>query len=81
MSADPSKQPPFATFLGIKVTSVSPEKVTAELPVSDPSTLLRGTSGFRPPSNSTGVARPQERDGVGVGCWHGNRINRLQMRP
>jgi len=35
MSADPSKQPPFATFLGIKVTSVSPEKVTAELPVRD----------------------------------------------
>jgi uncharacterized protein (TIGR00369 family) len=35
MSADPAKQPPFAAFLGIKVTLVSPEKVTAELPVRD----------------------------------------------
>lgn len=35
MSADPAKQPPFATFLGIKVTSVSPVKVTAELPVRE----------------------------------------------
>jgi 1,4-dihydroxy-2-naphthoyl-CoA hydrolase len=33
MSVDPAKQPPFAAFLGIKVTSVSPERVTAELPV------------------------------------------------
>ena len=35
MSADPAKQPPFAAFLGIKVTSVAPEKVTAELPVRE----------------------------------------------
>jgi uncharacterized protein (TIGR00369 family) len=33
MSADPAKQPPFAAFLGIKITSVTPERVTAELPV------------------------------------------------
>jgi 1,4-dihydroxy-2-naphthoyl-CoA hydrolase len=26
-------QPPFAAFLGIKITHVSPDKVTAELPV------------------------------------------------
>jgi uncharacterized protein (TIGR00369 family) len=35
MSADPNQQPPFANFLGIKITSVSPERVTAELPVRD----------------------------------------------
>jgi uncharacterized protein (TIGR00369 family) len=35
MSADPQKQPPFATFLGIKITSLSPERVTAELSVRD----------------------------------------------
>jgi uncharacterized protein (TIGR00369 family) len=35
MSADPAKQPPFAAFLGIKMTSVSLDKVTAELPVRD----------------------------------------------
>ena len=35
MTADPAKQPAFAIFLGIKITSVSPEKVTAELPVRD----------------------------------------------
>jgi 1,4-dihydroxy-2-naphthoyl-CoA hydrolase len=29
------KQPPFAQFLGIKVTHVSPERVTAELVVRD----------------------------------------------
>lgn len=28
-------QPPFANFLGLKVTSVSPERVTAELPVRE----------------------------------------------
>jgi uncharacterized protein (TIGR00369 family) len=28
-----NKQPPFAHFLGIKVTHVSPERVTAELPM------------------------------------------------
>jgi uncharacterized protein (TIGR00369 family) len=35
MSVDPSQQPAFAKFLGIKITSVSPDKVTAELPVRD----------------------------------------------
>ncbi len=28
-------QPPFANFLGMKITHVSPEKVTAELPMRD----------------------------------------------
>jgi uncharacterized protein (TIGR00369 family) len=32
---EPDRQPPFATFLGIKLTSVSPERVTAELPMRD----------------------------------------------
>jgi uncharacterized protein (TIGR00369 family) len=35
MSADPQQQPAFARFLGIKITSVSPERVTAELPVRE----------------------------------------------
>jgi uncharacterized protein (TIGR00369 family) len=35
MSADPKQQPPFAAFLGIKITLLSPERVTAELPVRD----------------------------------------------
>jgi uncharacterized protein (TIGR00369 family) len=35
MSTDPKQQPPFANFLGIKVTSLSAERVTAELPVRD----------------------------------------------
>jgi uncharacterized protein (TIGR00369 family) len=30
-----NKQPPFAQFLGIKVTHVSPERVTAELAMRD----------------------------------------------
>ena len=29
------KQPPFAEFLGMKITHVSPERVTAELPVRE----------------------------------------------
>jgi uncharacterized protein (TIGR00369 family) len=33
MSLDPNQQPPFANFLGIKITSLTPERVTAELPV------------------------------------------------
>jgi uncharacterized protein (TIGR00369 family) len=33
MNFDPNQQPPFANFLGIKITSVTPERVTAELPV------------------------------------------------
>jgi uncharacterized protein (TIGR00369 family) len=35
MSAHPQQQPAFARFLGIKITSVTPDKVTAELPVRD----------------------------------------------
>lgn len=35
MSADPQQQPAFAKFLGIKITSVAPERVTAELPVRE----------------------------------------------
>jgi 1,4-dihydroxy-2-naphthoyl-CoA hydrolase len=35
MSRDPQQQPPFANFLGIKVTHISPERVTAELPVRE----------------------------------------------
>jgi uncharacterized protein (TIGR00369 family) len=35
MSFNPNQQPPFANFLGIKITSVTPERVTAELPVRD----------------------------------------------
>ncbi len=30
-----SRQPPFAKFLGIKITHVSPERVTAELPARE----------------------------------------------
>ena len=30
-----TKQPPFADFLGLKVTHISPERVSAELPVRD----------------------------------------------
>jgi len=30
-----NKQPPFAKFLGMKITHVSPERVTAELPMRD----------------------------------------------
>ena len=28
-------QPPFAHFMGLKITSITPEKVTAELPMRD----------------------------------------------
>jgi 1,4-dihydroxy-2-naphthoyl-CoA hydrolase len=31
----PIKQPPFATLVGIQITSVAPERVTAELAVRD----------------------------------------------
>jgi uncharacterized protein (TIGR00369 family) len=30
-----NKQPPFAEFLGVKITHVSPERVTAELPMRE----------------------------------------------
>jgi len=33
--SNPNKQPPFAEFLGMKVTHVSPERVTAELPARE----------------------------------------------
>lgn len=33
MDARAHEQPPFADFLGLKVTSVTPDRVTAELPV------------------------------------------------
>jgi uncharacterized protein (TIGR00369 family) len=32
---DANEQPRFAEFLGIKITSICPDKVTAELPVRD----------------------------------------------
>jgi 1,4-dihydroxy-2-naphthoyl-CoA hydrolase len=32
---DPAKQPPFAAFLGLKITHVSPERVTAQLQVRE----------------------------------------------
>ena len=35
MMEDAKKQPPFAEFLGLKITHVSPERVTAELPVGE----------------------------------------------
>jgi uncharacterized protein (TIGR00369 family) len=35
MNEAANKQPPFAEFLGLKVTHVSPERVTAELPARD----------------------------------------------
>jgi uncharacterized protein (TIGR00369 family) len=35
MNDNARKQPPFADFLGLKVTHLSPDKVTAELPVRE----------------------------------------------
>ena len=35
MMEDAKKQPPFADFLGLKITRMSPERVTAELPVGE----------------------------------------------
>ena len=35
MNEAANKQPPFAEFLGLKITHVSPERVTAELPARD----------------------------------------------
>jgi uncharacterized protein (TIGR00369 family) len=35
MIDDAKKQPPFAEFLGIKITSISPERVTSELAVRE----------------------------------------------
>jgi uncharacterized protein (TIGR00369 family) len=42
MSNPPVKQPPFAKFVGITITHVSPERITAELPVRDELTNGRG---------------------------------------
>jgi uncharacterized protein (TIGR00369 family) len=38
----PVKQPPFAKLVGITITHVSPERITAELPVRDELTNGRG---------------------------------------
>jgi 1,4-dihydroxy-2-naphthoyl-CoA hydrolase len=35
MPSSPVKQPPFASFVGINITHVSPDRVTAELTVRD----------------------------------------------
>jgi 1,4-dihydroxy-2-naphthoyl-CoA hydrolase len=42
MSNPPVKQPPFAKLVGITITHVSPERITAELPVRDELTNGRG---------------------------------------
>jgi 1,4-dihydroxy-2-naphthoyl-CoA hydrolase len=42
MSKPPVKQPPFARLVGINITHVSPERITAELPVRDELTNGRG---------------------------------------
>jgi 1,4-dihydroxy-2-naphthoyl-CoA hydrolase len=42
MSNPPVKQPPFAKLVGINITHVSPERITAELPVRDELTNGRG---------------------------------------
>jgi 1,4-dihydroxy-2-naphthoyl-CoA hydrolase len=42
MSNPPVKQPPFARLVGINITHVSPECITAELPVRDELTNGRG---------------------------------------
>jgi len=38
----PDEQPPFADFMGMKITHVSPERVTAELPVTEQLTNRNG---------------------------------------
>jgi 1,4-dihydroxy-2-naphthoyl-CoA hydrolase len=43
MNPDADLQPPFADFLGIKITHVSPDKVAAELFVRDDLTNRNGT--------------------------------------
>jgi uncharacterized protein (TIGR00369 family) len=42
MSNPPVRQPPFAKLVGITITHVSPERITAELPVRDELTNGRG---------------------------------------
>jgi 1,4-dihydroxy-2-naphthoyl-CoA hydrolase len=42
MSNPPVKQPPFAKLVGITITHVSPDRITAELPVRDELTNGRG---------------------------------------
>ena len=50
MNPNAGSQPPFAGFLGIKITHVSPDKVTAELPVREEldnrNGTLHGGAGF-----------------------------------
>jgi 1,4-dihydroxy-2-naphthoyl-CoA hydrolase len=43
MNPDAAQQPPFADFLGIKITHVSPDRVTAELIVRDDLKNRNGT--------------------------------------
>jgi 1,4-dihydroxy-2-naphthoyl-CoA hydrolase len=43
MNPDAQLQPPFAEFLGIKITHVSPDKVTAEMPVREELNNRNGT--------------------------------------
>ncbi len=43
MNPNAASQPPFAAFLGIKITHVSPDKVTAELAVRDDLDNRNGT--------------------------------------
>src|SRR5579863_7615285 len=35
MNSDANNQPPFAAFMGMKITHVAPDKVIAEMPVRD----------------------------------------------
>ena len=43
MNSSAASQPPFAAFLGIKITHVSPDKVTAELAVREDLDNRNGT--------------------------------------
>ena len=43
MNPDADLQPPFADFLGIKITHVSPDKITAELTAREDLTNRNGT--------------------------------------
>ncbi len=43
MNPDAHEQPPFAAFMGMKITHVSPDKVTAEMPVREEFNNRNGT--------------------------------------
>jgi uncharacterized protein (TIGR00369 family) len=43
MNPDAQLQPPFAVLMGIKITHVSPDKVTAEMPVREELNNRNGT--------------------------------------